>query len=599
MNLADPSAPTQRRIGPVPGADTAATVLTIERDGHPEARARTGDERLVFFERCAWSMVWLGVLIGACDLWGSWTSWPAVDLLAPALVAVALGGFVVCWSTASPRSLWYQSVALISGLVAAGTPHFISIHTHSYYDTDAAALDHVAAAALAHGHDPYTSPLSSAALLLKTPASYWTYTVTGGHILNVSYPAGSFLVYSLAYVLGFHHGVVDWVDVFAWVASVVLLFVLLPRSLRWLAALAGLSGFFMGLFTGGGTDAVFLPFAMLAVWRWDRYGSGKEAGLARWMGPIALGLACSVKQTPWFCIPFLVVGIYIETRRSGRNPLAVVARYLAIVVAVFAVVNLPFIAWGASAWWHGVLTPIAQPLVPDGQGLVSLALHGLTGGVDLGLLADAGALALLATLVAFVAWYDQLKRIWVLILPMAFFFSTRSFSSYLIDLFPVALVALVSTRPAAPRPVPDRSGRFGPIRLAAMAVALSAVVVAALSFVGAPLGLSYRSAVIGSSQQRLYSLTVTVTNRTGATVTPRFMVDLGAPHPTGFWATAGRHPVVIGPHRTATVTLFPPSPMYLPPWASDYVVQAYTAGPDWLSTSKEIWHNYIPRPPDR
>jgi uncharacterized membrane protein len=595
MTLADP---VRRRLQLLGDAGpTVPDVAALDGVGHVGVQAPSTGDRLIFFERCAWSMVWLGVLIGACDLWGSWTSWPLVDVLAPALVAVAFGGFAVCWCTSSPRSWWHQVLALVSALVAAATPHLVSIHTRGYYETDAAALDHVAARILVQGRNPYASSLSSAALLLKTPTSYWTYTVNGGHILTMSYPAGSFLVYALAYALGFHHEVVDWVDAFAWVASTVLLFCLLPRSLRWLAGLVGLSGFFMGLFSGGGTDALFVPLAMLAVWRWDRYGLGREAGVARWIGPVALGLACSIKQLPWFCLPFLVLGIFIEAHRSGRSPLPTVARYVVVVLATFTAVNLPFIIWGASAWWHGILTPLAQPLVADGQGLVSLALHGLTGGVNLGLLADASALALLTTLAVFVAWYDRLKRIWVLVLPVAFFFSTRSFSSYLIDLFPVALVAVTSTAPATPATTRARLpwGPFSPVRLGAMALAAATAVVTALSFTGAPLALTYRSSAVGISQQRLYSLTVSVTNHTGATLTPRFMVDFGAPHPTGFWTTAHRRPVVVAPDHTATVTLYPPVPTYLPPWASDYVVQAYTTHPDWLSTSGDIWHNYVHR----
>lgn len=592
MSLADPSAPVRRLVGlgPVPGSGATG-------DGRGSPLPAAGEERTVFFERCAWSLVWLGVLIGACDLWGSWTSWPPVDVLAPALVAVAMGGLVACWCVGSPRAWWHQWLALVSGLAAVATPRLVRIHTRRYYDTDAAALDHVAARALVHGHDPYTASLSSAALLLKTPAGYWTYTITGGHVLNLSYPAGSVLAYAAAYALGFHHAIVDWVDVTAWIASAVLLFLLLPRNLRWLAALVGMTAFFMDLFTGGGTDAVFVPFVMLAVWRWDRYGTGRQAGLARWIGPVALGLACSVKQTPWFCVPFLVAGIAVEAHRDGRRPLLVAARYLAVTVGVFTAVNLPFVVWGPEGWWHGVLTPMAQPLVADGQGLVSLALHGLTGGVDLTLLTVASSLALLATLVAFVAWYDRLKRIWVLILPVAFFFSTRSFSSYFVDLFPVALVAVATVAPA-PGPAPrHRWGRVGPLRAAAGALAVATLAATALAFGGAPLAIAYRSSAVAPSQQRLYSVTVDVTNQTAAAVTPRFMVDLGAPHPGGFWEAAHRRPVVVGPHRTATVTLYPPAPVYLPPWASDYVVQAYTTGPDWLSTSGDIWHNYIPTRP--
>ena len=199
-------------------------------------------------------------------------------------------------------------------------PQIVNIHSRIYYKTDSAALDHVAARVLAHGHNPYTTSLASAGVLLKRRSRFWTYTVAGGHVAGVSYPAGSVLAYAPAFLLGFHHQVVDWMDLYAWLASAVLLFFLVPRYLRWLAVLITLTGIFTTLFAGGGTDAIFIPFLMLAVWRWDRYGKGKEAGLARWVGPIALGLACSIKQTPWFCVPFLVIGIYIETRRSGRSP---------------------------------------------------------------------------------------------------------------------------------------------------------------------------------------------------------------------------------------------------------------------------------------
>lgn len=481
---------------------------------------------------------------------------------------------------------------MASGLIAAVSPQLVSIHSRLYYSSDSAAFDQVAARILTQGHDPYSSSLSSAALLLKTPGDFWTYMVTGAHVTNVSYPAGSFLIYALPYALGFHHEIVDWVDLFAWVASAIILFFVLPRYLCWLAALTAMTGFYLGLFSGGGTDALFIPFAMFAVWRWDRYGLRAQAGIARWIGPLALGVACSIKQTPWFCVPFLVAGVYIETRRSGRAPLPVAGRYVATVLAVFIGVNLPFVIWDPSAWWSGILTPMTQPLVADGQGLVSLALHGLTGGVHLQLLTDSSALALLAVLAAFVAWYDHLKRVWLLVLPVTFFFSPRSFSSYLLDLFPVALVALITVAPASPSVSRRGWGRFQVPRFVAAAIAIASIVAAALSFAGAPLGLTFRHASIGPSQRHLYSVTVEVTNRTGTTEVPHFMVNLGTPHPTGFWAAAHHRPVVIGPHDSVTVTLYPPTPMYLPSQSSDYVVDAYTADSDSLSTSSDIWHNY-------
>jgi uncharacterized membrane protein len=586
----------RRRLGLFSGADPAApNGRPRDSDGHATPHDTLSPERLTLLERCVWSLVWLGVLIGGLNLWGSWWSWPVIDVLAPLLVALALVGFAICWCTSSPRSWLHQGLAMGSALVAVAAPQVVNIHTRIYYGTDSAALDHVAARVLVHGHNPYTASLSSASLLLKTASSFWTYTVSGGHVAGVSYPAGSFLAYAPAFALGFHHEVVDWMDLYAWLASALLLYFLVPRYLRWLAVLITLTGIFTGLFSGGGTDATFIPFAMLAVWRWDRYGKGKEAGVARWVGPIAMGLACSIKQTPWFCIPFLVIGIYIETRRSGRSPIPIVARYLGIVLAVFAAVNLPFVIWSTSAWWHGTLTPLTQPLVADGQGLVSLALHGLTGGVDLRLLMYASALAYLAILVAFVTWYPWLKRIWLLLLPVAFFFSPRSFTGYLIDLFPFALVAVITVEAAA-RPARHLTwGRFKVSHLAFGTLALATSVTAALSFTSAPLSLAVVGTSIGSGQQNLKAVTVTVANRTDSPESPHFLVDVGAAHPAGFWMPAGNRPVVVGPHRSVTVTLFPPSPTYFPPWASDWVVDAYTADPRSLSTTNDIWHNYIPK----
>ncbi len=467
------------------------------------------------------------------------------------------------------------------------------LHTRIYYPTDAAALDHVAARVLVNGHDPYTASLSSAGTLLDTASQFWTYTVSGTHITGASYPAGSFLVYAPAFALGFHHEVVDWMDLYAWLASCVLLFLLLPRALRWLAVLVALSGVFIGQFAVGGTDAMFVPLAMLAVWRWDRYGRGREAGIARWLGPIALGLACSIKQTVWFCVPFLVVGIYLETRRSGRSPLPVVGRYMAIVVAAFAAVNLPFIIWSAGAWWHGTLIPLAQPLIADGSGLVTIALHGITGGVDLTTLTYASGLAYLAILVAFAVWYQWLKRIWLLLLPIAFFFSPRSFASYLVDLFPVAVLAVITVE-GVTRPLRSRvRGRIGAGPVAVGALALATAATSALAFTSAPLGLEVRHATVGTDHQHLKAVTVTVSNRTGSALTPHFMVDVGQPHPTGFWTTAGDRQVVVAPHGSTTVTLFPPTPTYLPPFAADWVVQAYTQDPRALSTSGDVWHNDV------
>ncbi|MGH9043590.1 MAG: hypothetical protein ACRDVP_01910 [Acidimicrobiales bacterium] len=593
MSLLRPILPTRRR----PTAEDPGAADAPDTRDENDKPAEVDDEqglRRVSGERCAWTLVWLGVLVGAVELWGSWWSWPPITVLAPALVALALVGMLICWCTDTPRSLLHQGLAILGALAAVGAPQVATIHNRLYYLTDAAALDHVAARVLVAGRNPYAGTLGAAASLLKVPSDFWTYTVGGGHIANVSYPAGSFLAYSPAFALGFHHQVVDWMDLYAWLASGLLLFFLLPRRIRWVGALIVVTGFFTTIFAGGETDAIYIPLAMLALYRWDRFALGRSAGVVRWMGPIALGIACTIKQTPWFLVPLLLIGLFIESHRAGGRWLRVTTSYLLVVLGVFSVVNLPFIIWGADRWWHGISTPLTQPLVADGQGLVSLALHGLTGGADLGLMLWASAAAYLGVLVAFALFYDWLKGLLVVLVPIAFFFAPRSLTGYLVDLVPIAIIGLLSVHWPSKRPAPlknPRKRRLGHALLTGIGAATAAL--SSFSLVGAPLALHVTSATIDTSQQGFLAVTLSVTNATNASLRPHFMVDVGGPHPSGFWLPKNGGDVVVAPHSSKTVTLVPPAPTYLPPYASHYVISAYSS-PRFLSTTAQTWHNYLP-----
>ena len=553
-------------------------------------------------ERGAWTLVWLGVVTGGFQVWGYWNTAAADVVLAPLLVLIGVVGMALTWLVPDVRSRLFQAAALLGVLASVVIPRGIGIHIRQYYTTDSATFDHLAAQALQHGVDPYTVNMTSAAsVLLNPPGLYWTYTVTGSHVSHVSYPAGSFLIDLPAFALGFQHLTVDWMDLLAWLVTGVLLVVLLPSWLRWFGGLVILTPVFASSFPAGGTDAAFLPFLVLAVWRWDRFGQAKGAGLARWIGPVALGLACSIKQTPWFCVPFLAMGIALEARRAGNRVPPVVLRYLAIVAAVFAAVNLPFIIWQPQAWAHGTLIPFVDPLVADGQGLVSLATHGITGGVNLSLLTWAAGLAYVTVFVAFVIWYRQLKRVWLLLLPIAFFFSARSLANYLVDLFPVALVAL-TTVTVPPRtessPADDATPRRRITRSLVVAVPAIGVVVASLfAFASPPLQLSVKDVYRSESGGFIGSVVVSVSNRTDATVTPYFLVDTGEDHPSGFWFQPGGRPVVLGPHASTTLTLRPPLPIDQPVVGSLWLVEAYTAHPNSLSSSSlQTWKGWTLTP---
>jgi hypothetical protein len=545
--------------------------------------------RTFLAERGAWSLVWLAVLTGGVNLWGFWWWSPAVVALAPMMIAAGFLGIASCWLVRNPRALRFQLVTLAAVIVTALFPQSIEISTRSFYATDSAAFDQVAARALAHGADPYVASLSGVTRLLSVPSHYWTYTVDGGHVASFSYPAGSFLLSLPATVLGVHMPV-DWTDLIAWLITIVLLFALLPASLRWLAALVGLMPFFLGSFTSGGTDAMFLPFLVIAVWRWDRYGRPGEPGLARWIGPISLGAACAIKQTPWFAVPMLVAGIFLEARLRGSDPVRLSLRYVLTVLGVFAAVNLPFVAWHPRAWLHGTLVPLTGGLVADGQGLVTLATHGLTGGVDLYMLSLAGALAMVAGVAAFVAWYPQLKRIWPLLVTIPFFFSPRSLSSYLVDLFPIVIVAALSVDAVPREAIADRTTPRGlPARPSTLVVALSCigvVIVTFMAFSRPPLQLSVRGVVTSHAGTQLESVTVSVINRTSDRIVPHFLVNTATgQNYEGFWTPSKRGPAALGAHDAETITLYPPTRTGAPRRGARWLVEAYSGGPSWLSTS--------------
>ena len=537
-------------------------------------------------ERCVWSVVWLGVISGGFALWGSWSAWSFGGLASPLLVVVGICGLIGVWLVGSPQSPVMQVGALAMVVATMVSNQGFGIHTRRFYSTDSAAINQAAARLLVHGIDPYTASVGTAAAkLLKAPGQYWTYTVTGGHVDHLSYPAGSVLIQMPALLLGFHHEVVDWLDIFAWIVTLVLIFALLPPPVRWIAALLPLAPAFSGEFASGHRRLLpALPGARRVALGPLRPRT--DAGVARWMGPVALGIACSIKQTPWFCVPFIVIGLAIEARASDRRPLRVVGPYLAIVIGIFAAVNLPFVIWQPTAWARGTFLPFVDPLIADGQGLVTLALHGIAHGVSLPLLTLAGVLVLVAQMVAMVVWYPAMKRIWMLVLPLAFFVATRSLSTYLADLYPAAIVAVVSVAPASRAAVARTTGRFrAPAGLAVVVPACAAVCVCVLAFWSPPLQLNVRSVDTSDGASSLDAVTLDVHNTTGGTVTPHFMVSVGSGHPDGFWSPDRGGPLVLGPHDSETVTLRPRSPSVAPSHGSEWLVEAYTTSPDALSTT--------------
>jgi hypothetical protein len=339
---------------------------------------------------------------------------------------------------------------------------------------------------------------------------------------------------------------------------------------------------------GGLTDALFVPFVLLAVYKWDRYGVRLEDSAARWIGPIALGIACSVKQTPWFLAPFLLIGLWIEHRENGTDGARVVARYAATALGTFLLLNAPFIVANPAAWARGTFLPLVQPTIPDGQGLVDLTIFNHLGGGRLALYTYAGVACFALALLAFRYRYAALKRAWVPLVAVAFFLPTRSFGSYLFMLVPAAIIAgvTVSAPPVGWR-LRHRYQRWIGLGLVVGGAVTAGLAVAAVS---APAPLSIRIVNTQSTGQlgTIDQTTVEVTNRTGRVQAPHFTVQTQA-HATTFWnaVDSSGHAVtpVIAAHSTSTFILRAPNTASMPAVASPMFVAAFTTAPAAMSTS--------------
>jgi hypothetical protein len=329
---------------------------------------------------------------------------------------------------------------------------------------------------------------------------------------------------------------------------------------------------------GGVTDALFVPLLVGAVYRWDRFGT--ERGWRAWRGPVLLGLAMAVKQTPWLVLPFLAGGIAIESwgRGSWRSSARTTGRYVAIALGAFLVPNLLFIAMNPHAWITGILTPIAGNAVPAGQGLIGLSLFLGIGGGSLTAYTVALVITFFALWGLYLAIYPLLKG-WAVLCPaIVLFFSARSFGSYLVTLVPAAVVAACSVSRIADRAL-WRYWRS----VASTGVAATLAAVVAIFAYGPPLGLVITNVRTTGQLATVVNLHVRATNRSSEPIAPSFSVESGGTI-SAFWIASG--PKQLAPGASGEYELLAPNFFAQPPISSAFQVVAFTSHPGSVSVSR-------------
>ncbi len=530
-----------------------------------------------------WAVCGVVLILWGLRLWGYGTVTSVSTV--PSVVIIAWGLFLLVWHGQSPEESqsyrWILAATLTLTVVALAVWSYTQIITAPAYGTDELAFDQYAAQLVIHGINPYGRSLGAAFHLFQVSPNGYTWTLAGTPVTLLSYPAQSFLIYVPFMLLGWTAQVGAGVNVMAWAAGLVILFFSLPRPMRPLVIILGSLSVYISYAVGGVTDALFVPFLILAAREWDRYPTKK--GL--W-SPLWFGLAMGIKQTPWVFWPFLLLGIAAEGKRTFGTWKAGVMpaiRYGIISGLVFLIPNIPFVLDNPLAWLRGILTPLISSTVPDGQGLITLSLFLHLGGGSLSAYTLLSMVVLLGLLAIFALTYPRLKS-WIFIVPsVALFVATRSFGSYLVMLVPSAVMAWATTARSVPRPWNRVDlGVMGGVG-AAMAVSL----VAALE-IPSPLTMSLVGVHTTGQLATVDRVVTSVTNRTNHLLHPHFTADMSGTF-TAFW-TKLAGPPVLDPHQTAQYTLAAPNFYAQPALTGGFQMVAFTA------RSKTISHTatYLP-----
>lgn len=529
-------------------------------------------------------------LIGCSMVW--WMDTGA-SVLGPVMTLVSLaGGLAVIGVSVIPRSAgsWRRVDVrvLVFTLVVTGL-WFASRTSQHVYQTDEITTGQASAAVVMSGHDPYNTDLRPELRRFNLPPEVSTPLLGGGTIHSTSYPALSFLLYvPFGEALGVDAPFALTADGLAWILLMVLLWRLLDARLRPIVPLIASFPFYLSFVDGGVTDVLYLPFLVLALHRWDRFLDRREARHVRWLGPVCLGLACSIKPTPWLIAPFLAAALTMEAARRGRSSWRSGGAYSLVAVATFLLVNGPFIAMDPGAWVHGTLLPLTQPIVPFGQGIAMLPVYLHVAGGHVGYLGVAGVAAILASFGAFVAFYPRSARLLPLMAAAPLLLSTRSLFNYFVYVAILVLVHAVNV------PYKRRSTFHGQRFFAwsgrgVAAAGMATTAAALVAFLTSPAPL--RLTVVaqhgsGDPGTAVPTLTVVALNTTERPVTPTFLVtSAGWMNPA--WRTQSG-PTVVAPHATATYVLVSTDARTRFDVGTTYLVDALASNPGSISTSQWV-----------
>ena len=488
---------------------------------------------------------------------------------------------------------WANALILV---VLVGAWTLVQFHNSPGYTTDELSFDQYAGQLVAHGlHNPYVHSMKAAGPMFRLSPDGYTYTINGTPVTALSYPSLSFLLYVPFLLLGWTNELGAGLNVAGWMIAILLMFWLLPRNLRPAVLLLSSIDVYLSFAIGGVTDMLYIPLLVIAAYRWDRFGESRLS----YINPIAVGLAMSIKQTPWPVVAFVLCALaWDEYDKHGNIEQAAkrAGRYFAIVVGVFLIPNLPYLIASPSAWFKGVFQPFTAQMVPTGQGLISLTLFAHLGGGSLEAYTAILVLMALLTLVLFVGTYPLLRPATFILPSVFYFFAARSQTNYLIPLVPVGIVGAITAGPPAARRAADVGKRLGGLlrgrmwigATAGVAVAAAAVMIYAFTALS-PLTVTIVKEGTTGYLGTIRFVTVEVHNHTDHRVIPSYTLQTSHGDTT-FWRI-NHGPHMIRPGTTARVQLFARNYQAEPGMNDGFSVLAFTDHPEAVSVSHRFLIN--------
>jgi uncharacterized membrane protein len=365
---------------------------------------------------------------------------PEATILTLAIYGVSL--LVIAMSLLpSSTILRFRDLPLLPLMLATLTSLYV-VATISYrgaYRTDVLAYSHYAAILFANqGANPYTQSMAKALDIFAVKPSDLTPLTSGTYLTTFQYPALQFLVFVPFVWLGdaIGHAIdMRWVLALFEVAVILTLYLKGPRKLRPMLLLPLFAGSDLMInFTAASvSDALWVLPLLFAAFYLDR--------------PVAsgffYGLACAIKQPPWFLAPFLLIYlIRSEDGKSLRERILRATKFAGITVAVFLAFNLPFMLANLTAWFGNVLTPMAENLVIHSQGFSSLTEVGI---LSLGRIFYTVVLAsvFVVLIVNYYVYFDKLRYVLWIFPGIILWFSYRALTNYIIYWTPLMLVSLI------------------------------------------------------------------------------------------------------------------------------------------------------------